>query len=450
MKAGTAARTGLPGGGRTIPKAGFLETLDLTLRYRDHTLRMLRRSYDRHGPVVIQRTRPLPLVSLFGPEANRFVLLDQEQQLSAKRAWDLIMGRIFTNGLLLRDGADHLHHRRIMQVAFRSPALRDYVEHMNPQVAAILATWDRDRDEVKAFRAFKQLTLQLACSIFLGIDVGDDVQPLNEAFEATVAASMSFIRLRIPGLEFERGLRGRQYMIDFFGSLIPARRECEGADVFSRLCRAESEEGERYDDAQIIDHMIFLMMAAHDTTTSTLTSIVYELARNPEWQERVRAECMACSADFPTFDDLGTLEVAAMVINETLRRYPPLSTIPRVSRQAFSFAGYEIPADAMVAVYPLHTHHMDEWWKDPFRFDPERFSAVRSEHERHTHLFVPFGGGAHMCLGYRFAELQIKIVLLHLVRRYRWSVREGYEMPLRQAPISKPKDGLPIVLERIS
>lgn len=449
MKAGTFTGNGANTGGRAIPKAGFFETLDLTFRYRDHTLRVLRRLYDRHGPVVTQSTRPLPLVSLFGPEANRFVLLDQEQQLSAKRAWDLIMGRIFSNGLLLRDGADHLHHRRIMQVAFRSPALREYVERMNPQVATILSTWDRERNEVKAFRAFKQLTLQLACSIFLGIDVGDDVQPLNEAFEATVAASMSLIRLRIPGLEFERGLRGRQYMIDFFGSLIPARRDCESADVFSRLCRAESEEGARYDDAQIVDHMIFLMMAAHDTTTSTLTSIVYELARHPEWQERVREECFACAAEFPSFDDLGKLDVTTMVMNETLRRYPPLSTIPRVSQQACSFEGYEIPANAMVAVYPLHTHHMEGWWTDPFRFDPERFSGARGEQERHTHLFVPFGGGAHMCLGYRFAELQIKIVLSHLVRRYRWHVPEGYEMPLQQAPISKPKDGLPITLERI-
>jgi cytochrome P450 len=142
-------------------------------------------------------------------------------------------------------------------------------------------------------------------------------------------------------------------------------------------------------------------------------------------------------------------KVSTMVMNEMLRRYPPLSTIPRVSERSFSFDAYEIPANAMVTVYPLHAHHMEEWWSQPFRFDPERFSAVRAESERHTHLFVPFGGGAHMCLGYRFAELQIKIVLYQLVRRYRWSIADGYEMPLQQAPISKPKDGLPVTLERI-
>ena len=96
-----------------IPSTTWLSPLELALQYRHRTLELLRRTSAQHGPVVLHRTGLAPpLVSLFGPDANRFVLLDQEQQLSAKRAWDFIMGRIFPNGLLLRDGADHRHHRR--------------------------------------------------------------------------------------------------------------------------------------------------------------------------------------------------------------------------------------------------------------------------------------------------------------------------------------------------
>ena len=86
-------------------------------------------------------------------------------------------------------------------------------------------------------------------------------------------------------------------MIDYFSRMIPARRAGRRADMFSRLCRAESEEGARFTDADIIDHMIFLMMAAHDTTTSTLTSITYELARHRDWQERLREESRALGKD---------------------------------------------------------------------------------------------------------------------------------------------------------
>jgi cytochrome P450 len=261
---------------------------------------------------------------------------------------------------------------------------------------------------------------------------------------------MSIVRLRIPGLEFGRGLAGRELMMDFFGSMISAKRTGADPDLFSRLCRAESEEGDRYSDAEIVDHLIFLMMAAHDTTTSTLTSIAYELARRPEWQERARAECARFSAPTLSYDQLGELPTLDMVMYETLRRYPPLSTIPRMSERAFEFGGYEIPAGVMVVIYPIHTHHMGDWWTAPYRFDPERFSEARGEQKRHSHSFVPFGGGAHMCLGYRFAELQIKAVLYQLLRRYRWSVPAGYEMPVQQAPISKPRDGLPVTLERLA
>ena len=103
----------------------------------------------------------------------------------------------------------------------------------------------------------------------------------------------------------------------------------------------------------------------------------------------------------------------------------------------------------MVVVSPIHTHHMPEWFPAPRRFDPERFAPERAEDQRHTHAWIPFGGGPHHCIGLRFAETQVKAIMHQLVRRYRWSVPAGYRMPVQQAPISKPRDGLPVRFERI-
>ena len=220
--------------------------------------------------------------------------------------------------------------------------------------------------------------------------------------------------------------------------------------MFSRLCHAETEEGERFADQEVIDHMIFLMMAAHDTTTSTLSSLTYELAKHPAWQERVREESLALGQLYLGFDDLEKLRSLTWVMKEIMRRYPPLPVIPRVATADVEFAGYAIPKGAMVVISPIHTHHMPEWWSDPFRFDPERFSPARAEDERHTHSWVPFGAGPHHCIGRRFAELQIQAIVHQLVQRYRWSVPDGYTMPLQQAPISKPRDGLPVTLTPIA
>ncbi len=202
-------------------------------------------------------------------------------------------------------------------------------------------------------------------------------------------------------------------------------------------------------DEDVLDHMIFLMMAAHDTTTSTLTSLSWELARHPEWQERIREESLALGDSRPDFDALDGLESLTLAMREVLRRYPPLPVIPRTAQREFAWEGYRIPEGAMVVVSPIHSHYMTEWWDEPQRFDPERFSPARAEHQRHTHSWIPFGGGTHMCVGRRFAEAQVRLVMHQLVQRYRWSVPDGYEMPVQQAPISKPVDGLPIDLERL-
>ncbi len=438
-----------PPAARPVPEASFLEFLRELPRMRTNPLAVWEQKYERYGPVVQRRIGRMKGIHLFGPEANRFMMLDRDEVFSAERAWSFIMGRIFTNGLLLKDGADHRHHRKIMQQAFRTPVLKQYSERMNPLVARGLEAWRGRTGGFLAFPALKELTLDLAAQIFLGVELGPRAKQLNRAFEDTVAASMSLLRFRIPGLEFYRGLRGREAMIEFFGSMIAERRAGSGDDMFSQLCRAESEDGKHFSDREIVDHMIFLMMAAHDTTTSTLTSMTFELGRHPEWQDRVREECLAVGTEQLAYDDLDRLTDTRLVLNETLRRYPPLSTIPRVSTRSFEFDGYILPADALVTCFPLHTHHMREWWTRPYDFDPERFSKARAEHEQHSHLFVPFGGGTHVCLGMRFAEMQIRQIVFQLVRKFRWRVPDGYEMPVQQAPISKPVDGLPLLLEPV-
>ncbi len=440
-----------------IPKVGLLKLLSRALRSgRDERIDMLSamaRQYDELGPVVLQDVGVMKMVNLFGPDANRLVLLDSDRIFSARRPWMQIMGRVFPNGLLLLDGDVHKHHRRIMHLPFKRPALSVYAEQMGRMIDERLSAWAEhaDRDEpFLAFPAYKELTLDMAAAIFIGVDLGPATQKMNQAFEGLVAASMARVRLPIPGLDFYRGLKGREFMLEFLGDLLPKKRAGDDPDMLTQLCHAETEEGERFSDQEILDHMTFLMMAAHDTTTSTLCSMTYELARNPDWQERVREECRALGPENLAFDQLESLENLGWMLKETLRLYPPLPVIPRVATEAFAFGGHEIAKDSMVVISPIHTHRMAEWWDDPERFDPERFSPERAEHERHSHSWVPFGGGPHMCLGLRFAELQVKAVVHQLLQRFRIRIPDGYEMPVQQAPISKPRDGLPIRLEAIA
>ncbi|MCB1844103.1 MAG: cytochrome P450, partial [Halioglobus sp.] len=316
-------------------KLGVVETLRLVrLSYRlprEHAQEL----QSRFGNAVMQKFFRVTFVNLYGADAHRLALVNEGQVFSNKRAWDQIIGRIFPNGLMLRDGDDHRYHRRLMQAGFKSHALQRYLLEIKPQVHAALAGWQTSaKAPLRTFPTFKQLTLDLAASIFLGMHLGDEATRLNRAFETAVAASMPKLPLAIPGTLLWRGIRARRSMCDYFRSLLPEKRAGDGTDMFSLLCKATDEDGNQYTDQEVIDHMIFLMMAAHDTTTSTLTSMTYVLARHPEWQERLHREVSALGTGRLRYSDLERMPETEWVMKEALRLYPPLSTLPKYSLKA--------------------------------------------------------------------------------------------------------------------
>jgi cytochrome P450 len=402
----------------------------------------------RYGNAMMRKVFGMSFVNLYGADAHRLALVNTDQVFSNKKAWDQIIGRVFPNGLMLRDGDDHRYHRRLMQAGFKSKALQRYLQDMNPQVRKAVAEWPtRPGKPIHMYPVFKEMTLDLAATIFLGMDLGDEATRLNKAFELTVAASMPKIPLAIPGTILWRGIRARQYMCDYFQKQLADKRASNGTDMFSILCNATDEDGNRYTDEEVIDHLNFLMMAAHDTTTSTLTSMTYALARYPEWQDKLYEEVKSLNVEELEFRTLDDMVQTDWVMKEALRMYPPLSTLPKYSTKAFEFEGQIIPEGVMVATYPIHTHYMEEYWSQPQTFDPLRFSPERAEHKNHPYCWVPFSGGAHMCIGLHFAIMQIKLVMFEMLKQYRWSLPDGYEMPVQQSPISKPRDGLPIFFE---
>jgi cytochrome P450 len=429
-------------------RPGFFATFRLIRKSYVNPLRHAQELQENYGNAVMQKFAGMTFVHLYGADAHRLALVNDGQVFSNKEAWDRIIGRIFPNGLMLRDGDDHRYHRRLMQAGFKNRAMQRYLLEMEPQVQHAIASWlPSPGQPMLVFPAFKELTLDLAASIFLGMDLGEEASRINKAFEATVAASMPRVPLAIPGTVLWRGIRARNYMCEYFQRLLPAKRAGNGTDMFSLLCGATDEEGNTYTDQEVIDHMIFLMMAAHDTTTSTLTSMTYALARHPQWQQRLLEEVESLGVDHLRYEDLDRMEQTEWVMKEALRMYPPLSTLPKYSLKPFEFEGLKIPAGALVATYPIHTHYMAAYWSEPERFDPLRFSEDRAEHKNHPYCWVPFSGGAHMCIGLHFAIMQVKLVIFEMLRRYRWTVPDGYKMPVQQSPISKPRDGLPVYFE---
>ena len=395
----------------------------------------------RYGPVYRNRALGGTGINLLGPDANELVLFDRDKIFSSEQGWGPVLNLLFPRGLMLMDFDKHRADRKTLSVAFKPEPMRHYATELDTGIAAAIGGWAGQT--LRFYDVVKKLTLDLAATSFLGVPLGAEADKINQAFVDEVQASVSPIRKPWPGTQMRKGVRARAYLVDFFEREIPARRTGDGQDFFSQFCRATDDDGAPLTALAIADHMNFLMMAAHDTITSSATSLVMLLARNPEWQERLREEVAALDPAVPLTEQLDRLILTEYAFKESLRMMPPVPSIPRRALKDFSFGGYDIPAGTSVGTAITYTHRMAEYWPDPDKFDPLRFTPEASK-GRHRFAWVPFGGGAHMCIGLHFATMQMRLLIAHLLTRYRIEAAAGSGDAWQVFPIPRPKDGLPV------
>jgi cytochrome P450 len=434
---------------KPVPGVPGVPYIGSTLAVMRDPIGTARKRYAEYGPVAWGWLLGQRMVTVHGPEAAEVVLVNRDKAFANGPAWSYFIGPFFNRGIMLLDFEEHLHHRRIMQQAFTRPRLRSYMDAMAPGIVRGVESWEPGQG-FKVYDHIKKLTLDLAVDVFMGIELDDAERArVNGAFIDAVRAGTAYVRFPVPGLRWHKGLQARKVLEEFFHRHLPAKREGDGSDLFSALCQAETDDGERFTDEDVVNHMIFALMAAHDTTTITLTTMAYYLAKYPEWQERLRERSLDLGEERPGFDDLDAFTGIDMVMKESMRMVTPVPALPRKVVKDTSILGFHVPAGTTVVVPMLSNHHMADWWTDPDEFDPGRFSPERREDKVHKYAWAPFGGGAHKCIGLHFAGMQVKTILHQMLLRYRWSVPARYEWPLDTTSLPSPKDGLPVRLDRL-
>ncbi|MFI6865379.1 cytochrome P450 [Nocardia sp. NPDC050406] len=442
-----------PEGSGLLPVRG-----DAGLPYLGRSLQYLRWGpaemmdrYRKYGPVSFNCALGARRVLVAGPEAIDEVLGKRRQDFGS--GWDWFIGPFFHRGLLLLSFDEHMFHRRIMQQAFTRDRLQEHLFELNTVVGSAVDRWVPEGERrLPLYPAFKELTLRIATDVFMAVDSGAERERLGKAFLQCTHAALALLRFSVPFGNWRAGLQGRKVLEQYFTRMIPEKRRNPGPDFFSALCHARTEDGEVFSDADVVNHMIFLIMAAHDTTTTTVTTTAYYLGRHPQWQERVRAEALALHADLdgasPTIADLDRLHDLDLVIRESLRLMPPVPGLVRRAVRDTEIAGHFVPEGTQVDIAHGVNHMLPEFWTRPELFDPERFAEHRREDRAHRLAWLPFGAGAHKCIGMHFGVFEVKTILAALLRDYEWHYPGDYLMPWGFSTIPFPRDGAPVTLRR--
>jgi len=233
--------------------------------------------------------------------------------------------------------------------------------------------------------------------------------------------------------------------------LIRAREAVQGQaqrDLLDRLIAArDSETGVRLSNDEVRDEVVIIFLAGHDTTALALTYTWYLLSQHPEVEAKLHAElARVLGGRAPTYDDLENLPYTKMVIEESMRLYPPA---PGISNRAVlkddEVCGVKIPKGAQVGIMPWLLHRHRTLWDNPDRFDPERFSPERSQ-GRHRFAYLPFGGGPRVCIGMALAMAEAQLMLATLAQRFSLKLVPDQHIVLQHRITMRPRDGIQMTL----
>jgi len=232
-------------------------------------IEFLESQLETYGAISWMRGFAMPFVLALGPEASQEVLANNSHAFSQK-GQEFFSGRFFNRGLMFLDFEEHHFHRRIMQEAFTLERLGGYVHSMD-DVGGAAATSLCD-GELLVYPYLKRTLLDIATVVFMGDEPGPQSDLVNEAFTDCLRAASAVVRFPVPGLRWSAGVRGRRTLEGYFHANMEARRTSDGGDLFAALCRARDESGNQFSDDDVVNHMIFLMSAATDTSAARMTN----------------------------------------------------------------------------------------------------------------------------------------------------------------------------------
>ena len=425
----------LPPGARGLPWIG--ETVEWV---RD-PFQFAQDRYMKYGPVFRTHLIGRPCVVMLGPDANRFILSSHTQHFSSREGWGYALTSLIGDGLSVIDGAQHRRHRRMIQPALHGAMLQRYFETMYSIAVRHIDTWSQ-KPEVRLFDAFKELSFEIACELLLGARDDAGKRGFYDQFHRFTGGLFALPAWRLPGTAYGKAWRAGRALRQTLHTLITERRAVPGHDILSMLIAAVDEEGRGFADAELVDELLVLLWAGHDTVTSLLTWATYELLRHPEIADRAIAEQLVVAPDGAlTLPQLLQLPVLDRCLREAERLHPPAPGGIRGVVAPFEYGGYTIPAGWTVMYSIVWTHQSPELWPEPTRFDPDRFAPPREEGKRPFHL-IGFGGGPRICVGLAFAQMQMRIVLSHLLRTCRLELLPGQDFAAVAVPTRMPRDRL--------
>nr|AJD25250.1 cytochrome P450 CYP716D25 [Salvia miltiorrhiza] len=394
-----------------------------------------------------------PMAVLCGAAGNKFLFSNENKLVTV---WWPSSVRKLLGPCLATSGGEEGRQMRRMVSYFVSPDAftRLYIKTMDMVSQQHIKTHWQGKEEVKVFPTIKQYTFELACRLFMSLEDGEQIGKLAILFNIFLKGIIS-IPINLPGARFYRAKKATYAIKNELHKLVRERRgaleqktalPCQ--DLLSHLLVTPDENARFMAEPVIVNNILMLLFAGHDTSSVAITMLLKSLAERPDVYEKVLREqreiATEGAGEFLQWEDIQKMKYSWSVVCEAMRLSPPVIGAFREALTDISYAGYHIPKGWKLYWSSSNTHRDPSLFKSYTEFDPSRFEESSSGPAPYS--YVPFGGGPRMCLGKEFARLEILIFLHNLIKRYRWKLVNPREK-IAYDPMPTPVEGLPILLQ---
>ena len=427
-------KSGLPWIGETI---SFLTDPDFATKRRQ-----------QYGAIFRTNLIGRPTVVMSGAAANKFILSTHFDRFSWRDGWPDNFRELLGASLFLQEGAEHQRNRKLLMPAFHGKALTNYVATMTEITDRYLSKWEQTGD-LTWFPELKHLTFEIASVLLIGSEPGAETTELSRLF-TELTNGLFTLPLKWSYTTYGRAITARDRLLAHIEQVVLERQQSPTQDALGLLVQSQDEEGNRLSVAELKVQALLLLFAGHETTTSLIASLCLALAQNSEVLARARAEQSQIGRNTPiSIDSLKQMTYLDRVLREVERMYSPIGGGFRGVIKEFEFNGYRVPKGWQV-LYRIPEAHFDAAvYPQPHTFDPDRFDPDRSDYKPSDYTFVTYGGGARICIGMAFAQMELKIIAAMLLRRNSWELLPNQNLTLDPIPTLHPRDGLKVKFQKL-
>lgn len=426
------------------------------LEFRRNPINFLMKVNRQHGDLVLFYLGPRQLYFINDPDYVRDVLVTNSRNFIKSRGLQLAK-RFLGEGLLTSEGEFHRRQRRLSQPAFHRQRINTYADAMVEYGERTRERWQQG-ETLDMSQEMMRLTLAIVGKTLFDADVEHEAREISEAINGVmklfdrITTPFPELLNRLPLPSNFRFLRAKRRLDETIYRIINERRATgrDHGDLLSMLIAAHDTEGDgsSMTDQQLRDEAMTIFLAGHETTANALTWTWYLLSEHPEVEAKMHEEVdRVLQGRLPAADDVPQLQYTEMVLAESMRLYPPAWAMGRQAVNDYQIENVTVPAGSIVFMSPFIMHRNERFYPDPFKFDPERWTAeLRAA--RPKFAYFPFGGGTRVCIGEQFAWMEGILLIATLAQHWRMRLAPDQKVEPKPMITLRPKYGMRMMLER--